>query len=73
MLVRFSQLVVEQPRISELDINPLLASPAGIVALDARVVLHGWTVREAICRGQPFALIRLSMRARFVSRTVRMS
>ena len=40
LLVRFSQLVVEQPRISEIDINPLLASAEGIVALDARVVLH---------------------------------
>ena len=40
-LVRFSHLVVEQPRIREIDINPLLASPDRIVALDARVVLHG--------------------------------
>ena len=40
LLVRFSQLVVEQPRIKELDINPLLASTDRIVALDARVVLH---------------------------------
>jgi len=40
LLVRFSQLVVEQPRIKEIDINPLLASAEGIVALDARVVLH---------------------------------
>jgi acetyltransferase len=39
-LVRFSHLVVEQPRIRETDINPLLASPDGLVALDARVVLH---------------------------------
>jgi len=39
LLVRFSLLVVEQPRISELDINPLLASPEGLLALDARVVL----------------------------------
>ncbi|WP_022836105.1 bifunctional acetate--CoA ligase family protein/GNAT family N-acetyltransferase [Salisaeta longa] len=41
LMVRFSQLVVEQPRIKELDINPLLAAPGGdLVALDARVVLH---------------------------------
>src|SRR4051812_2684045 len=40
LLVRFSQLVVEQPWIKELDINPLLASPENLVALDARVVLH---------------------------------
>jgi acetyltransferase len=41
LLVRFSQLVVEQRWISEIDINPLLASPDHLLALDARVVLHG--------------------------------
>ncbi len=40
LLVRFSQLVAEQRWISEIDINPLLASPERLVALDARVVLH---------------------------------
>jgi acetyltransferase len=38
--VRFSQLVVEQPWISEIDINPLLVSSERIFALDGRVVLH---------------------------------
>ena len=41
LLVRFSGLVVEQPRIKEIDINPLLATPDRLIALDARVVLHG--------------------------------
>jgi acetyltransferase len=40
LLVRFSQLVVEQPWIAEMDINPLLVSSTRICALDARVVLH---------------------------------
>jgi acetyltransferase len=40
MLVRFSHLVVEQRWIKEVDINPMLASPDRIVALDARVVIH---------------------------------
>jgi acetyltransferase len=40
LLVRFSQLVAENPWISEIDINPLLASPERFLALDARVVLH---------------------------------
>jgi acetyltransferase len=40
LLVRVSQLVVEQPWIEELDINPLLAAPGGLTALDARIVLH---------------------------------
>ncbi|MGF1478262.1 MAG: bifunctional acetate--CoA ligase family protein/GNAT family N-acetyltransferase [Cyanophyceae cyanobacterium] len=40
LMVRFSQLVVEQPWIKEIDINPLLASSDRLLALDARVVLH---------------------------------
>ncbi len=40
LLVRFSKMIVERPRIKEVDINPLLASPEGLVALDARVILH---------------------------------
>jgi len=40
LLVRFSQLVVEQPWIAEIDINPLLVSAERIFALDGRVVLH---------------------------------
>ena len=40
LLVRFSQLIIEQTDISEIDINPLIASPERLLALDARVVLH---------------------------------
>jgi acetyltransferase len=41
LLVRFSQLVLEQRWVAEIDINPLLASPERLLALDARIVLHG--------------------------------
>ena len=40
LLVRFSYLVVEQRGIKEIDINPLLASPERLLALDARVIVH---------------------------------
>lgn len=48
LLVRFSHLVVEQPWIKEIDINPLLVSPTStarspFLALDARIVLHSAT------------------------------
>jgi len=48
LLVRFSQLVVEQPRVKEVDVNPLLARPGedGLLALDARVVLHPYSTEE---------------------------
>jgi acetyltransferase len=47
VLVRFSTLVAEQPWIKEIDINPLIASPARQVALDARVVLHPATLASS--------------------------
>ncbi|HMO51736.1 MAG TPA: bifunctional acetate--CoA ligase family protein/GNAT family N-acetyltransferase [Kiritimatiellia bacterium] len=40
IMVRFSQLVVENPWICESDINPLLVSAEQIVAVDARFLLH---------------------------------
>lgn len=46
LMVRFSHLVVEQPWISEIDINPLLASSERLIALDARVVIHGKDMTE---------------------------
>jgi acetyltransferase len=47
LLVRFSQLVMEQPWIKEIEINPLLATPEQLLALDARVVLHDSTVQAS--------------------------
>jgi acetyltransferase len=44
LLVRFSQLVLELPWIKEIDINPLLATPEHLLALDARVVVHDSSV-----------------------------
>jgi acetyltransferase len=55
LLVRFGQLVAEQPWIKEIDINPLLASPERLIALDARVVLHEPDTKES-------ALPRLAIR-----------
>jgi len=38
--------VIEQRWIKEIDINPLLASPEHLLALDARVILHGSEINE---------------------------
>ena len=51
LLVRVSQLVLDHPAISALDVNPLLVAPQGtarpLVALDARILLVGG--EGAIC------------------------
>jgi len=39
VLLRISQLAVEHPEITELDVNPLLAFPGGVKAVDARVLI----------------------------------
>ena len=41
LMVRFSQLVIEQRFIKEIDINPLLVSSEQMIALDARIIVHG--------------------------------
>ena len=46
LLVRFSQLIVEQRWIKEVDINPLLASPDRLTALDARVIVYPQEVKR---------------------------
>jgi acetyltransferase len=55
LMVRFSQLITENRWIKEIDINPLLASPERLLALDARVVLHDADTDES-------ALPRLAIR-----------
>ncbi|MBN1386827.1 MAG: bifunctional acetate--CoA ligase family protein/GNAT family N-acetyltransferase [Bacteroidales bacterium] len=37
-MIRLSYLAADYPEIKELDINPLLAAPDGLVAVDARIV-----------------------------------
>lgn len=39
VLVRFSLMISENPQIKECDINPLLVTPEGVIALDARFIL----------------------------------
>ena len=47
LLVSFARLIAEIPAIRESDLNPLLAGPEQLLALDARFVLHPPEVSEA--------------------------
>jgi acetyltransferase len=66
-LVRLSYLAADFPEVAELDINPLLVTPDGVVALDARVVGDRTAVEDP---KRPYA--HLSLRPypeEFVKRT----
>lgn len=41
VLLRVSQLAVDLPEVAELDINPLVATDTGVLAVDGRVMLRG--------------------------------
>jgi acetyltransferase len=47
LLVSFSELVMEQPRLREIDINPLIAAPEQLLALDARMILFPAEIKDA--------------------------
>ena len=38
-MVEFSQLIIDNPEVREIDINPLIASENDLIALDARIIL----------------------------------
>jgi acetyltransferase len=69
-LIQVSQLVIDLPEISELDINPLLVDDRGTLALDARV-----RVASATSSGAERLAIRpypkeLEERARFLGQEI---
>lgn len=55
-LMRVSYLVADYPEIKELDVNPLLATPDEVIALDARIIVD----RERLAHpGKPYAHLAL--------------
>ena len=46
VFINFSHLIIENPRIKECDINPLVVFDDQIVALDARILLHDWAIPD---------------------------
>ena len=61
VLIRFSYLIADHPEITEFDINPLLASPTGVIAVDARAVIDRGRLQiatPAICPSGDSAVSR---------------
>jgi acetyltransferase len=49
-MVRLAELIADVEEIAELDINPLLVDAAGVIALDARIVVAAPTGKERAAR-----------------------
>jgi acetyltransferase len=47
LIMNFSQMIASEPKIQECDINPLLASAEGLIALDCRIVCHPHSIGHA--------------------------
>jgi acetyltransferase len=47
VLIKFSYLIADFPEIAEIDINPLVCSPDGVIGLDARIVLDAQASSES--------------------------
>jgi acetyltransferase len=50
VMIRLSELIADVGEIAELDINPLLVDAEGVIALDARIVVHRPTGQERAAR-----------------------
>ncbi|HVP90193.1 MAG TPA: GNAT family N-acetyltransferase [Terriglobales bacterium] len=69
VLIRLSYLAADFPEVHELDINPLLVTPSGVVALDARVIAEPG---PAVAGGRPYAHLALRPYPEEFVRKVRM-
>lgn len=57
VIVRFSQFIVSHPMVKECDINPIIVSQDGAIAIDARIILYTKKEREKglpICAMRPY-------------------
>ncbi|MEE4215716.1 MAG: bifunctional acetate--CoA ligase family protein/GNAT family N-acetyltransferase [Bacteroidales bacterium] len=57
VMIRLSYLAADYPEIKELDINPLLVAPGGLVAVDARIVTETGKDKKGISNYEHLAIV----------------
>jgi acetyltransferase len=70
-IVRFSWLVADCPEIVEFDINPLLVSPEGTIALDARAMLR--EARDSEEASRPHVHLAIQPYPEYFTRQIRLT
>jgi acyl-CoA synthetase (NDP forming) len=54
-LLRISQLADDLPQVAELDLNPVIARPTGVIAVDARIRVTSHGAADPFLRQLPVA------------------
>jgi acetyltransferase len=58
LLTDLGQLVLDLPEISEVDVNPIIASSLGLVATDARMILsYSSSMHTSACKPYPLEMV----------------
>ena len=55
-LLRISQLADDLPQVAELDLNPVIARPNGVIAVDARIRVTSHGAADPFLRQLPVAI-----------------
>ncbi len=70
VLIQLSRIVAEHPEVTEIDINPLLCDPQGVIGVDGRIRVRATTASAQSRLGDPALSARTGNRDRHAGGTI---